>query len=488
MSVARRSSGALPRGALLAALLTAAAEARGADAAEDARARARAEADAPLPEGTAPRPLPDYGSAPSSTPSPWLEGALWIPRVALTPAYVTADLVARPLMAVGVFAEKHHLREHLHDFFTFGPEQRLALYPVAWLDLGFQPSVGAHFSWDGAGPAALSASVMTSGGERWQARARWSIPLGAPRLALRGHLSRSDDLIFHGLGGNSPARGARYAEQHAGIESALSVPVLSQLSLASWLGGHSSSFDARPDAGLDTLGRAIAAGLAPAPPALAGGLSVLDVGLRLELDNRTGRLSSAPRGAADFAHVSGTGVAARLQLSEHLGLQRTRARPADPARLPAWWGTSALLTGTLDLTGTQRRLDLELHAASVNPLRGAGDVPFSEQVSLGGARPLRGFPARRLVGRSAAAATLRYRWPIWSELDGTLHYGLGNVFGPYWRGIAARAARASFGLGIASASSSDHVFELLLAFGTEPLSRGGQVEHTRVAAGWNATF
>jgi hypothetical protein len=115
-------------------------------------------------------------------------------------------------------------------------------------------------------------------------------------------------------------------------------------------------------------------------------------------------------------------------------------------------------------------------------------VPFTHVPSLGGSRPLRGFASRRFSDRSAAALTLRYRWPIWSTLDGNLHAAAGNVFGPHLEGFALADLRASFGFGVSTATSSAHAFELLLAFGTESFSQGLAPEAGRVVAGTTLAF
>jgi outer membrane protein assembly factor BamA len=169
-------------------------------------------------------------------------------------------------------------------------------------------------------------------------------------------------------------------------------------------------------------------------------------------------------------------------------LRRTRAEPDDPARLPAWLSYGGTLTGTLDLTGTQRRLDLELFAAFTDPWTGAADVPFTRAVSLGGARPMRGFGTQRFMDRSAVVGTLRYRWPVWQMLDGSLHAAAGNVFGRWLRGFSPDELRASLGVGMATATSSTQAFELLLAFGTRPFRDGAAVESTRLAVGTTLAF
>jgi hypothetical protein len=227
---------------------------------------------------------------------------------------------------------------------------------------------------------------------------------------------------------------------------------------------------------------------AAAPAALDGGLLALGAGLSVELDTRRGRISERPSSIDDYSHVAGSGIELRGEVASHIGLRPTRAQPTDAPRSPAWLTYAATWTGTLDLTGTQRCLDLEAHAAFADPLPGAGDVPFTHAPSLGGARPLRGFPRRRFIDRSAAALTLRYRWPIGSALDGNLHAAAGNVFGAHLAGFDPADFRASFGLGVSTASPSAHAFELLLAFGTEPFSRGLAPETRRIVAGTRVMF
>jgi hypothetical protein len=115
-------------------------------------------------------------------------------------------------------------------------------------------------------------------------------------------------------------------------------------------------------------------------------------------------------------------------------------------------------------------------------------VPFTEQASLGGSRPLRGFLEGRLIDRSATALQLDYQFPIWIWLDGTAHYAVGNVFGPALEGFAPERLRSSFGMGFRSAGSRDHLFEVLLAFGTERFDSGAEIESFRFVVGATSAF
>lgn len=170
-------------------------------------------------------------------------------------------------------------------------------------------------------------------------------------------------------------------------------------------------------------------------------------------------------------------------VEQDAGLYGTRALPGDVRRLPDWLDYGSSLTGTLDLTGTRRNLELEADVRFTDPLPSDNAVPFTEQASLGGARPLRGFVERRLLDRSAAAATLRYRWPVWQSFDGDLHYAVGNVFGEHLRGFDPGLLRASFGLGLNTVGGTNNPFEMLLAFGTRTFEAGGGIESVRVVFG-----
>jgi hypothetical protein len=249
------------------------------------------------------------------------------------------------------------------------------------------------------------------------------------------------------------------------------------------------AFDADPDgAGDASLARAIQAGHFPPPPGLANGLTALFAGVRADFDTRQGRLVRDAREASDYAHVSGSGFTLRPHATGHAGVTQTRAGAGALGEMPAWLDYGLLGSGTVDLTGTQRRLELELYAAFTDPLPEAAPIPFTHLASLGGARPLRGFGPRRLLDRSAAAATLRYVWPVWTELDGSVHTAVGNVFGPHLDGFQLSRLRASFGVGVVTATASDHPFEVLVACGTEPFESGASLLDVRLTAGTAANF
>jgi outer membrane protein assembly factor BamA len=148
----------------------------------------------------------------------------------------------------------------------------------------------------------------------------------------------------------------------------------------------------------------------------------------------------------------------------------------------------ATLGGFVDVDGQQRVLGLSLIADFADPLRSDGQIPFAEQVGLGGERPMRGFLEGRLLDRSAVVAQLEYRGPVWVWLDGTFHYAVGNVFGRHLGGFEADLLRQSFGIGLRANNARDHAFEILSAFGTETFEQGGRVDTFRFVLGASSGF
>lgn len=444
------------------------------------------EHDPPLPPGDGERPLPE-GFEPLPA-KPWL----WPPRVVLFPLYAASEfLVRRPLGLLVTFEERYHWRERYHDLLTFGPEQQIGIFPTGRLDVGQRPTVGAFAFWnDAVGSSDLRLRGVTGGERSWNVAGAWRYRwLAGARLAASATVSKLPDRPFHGFGPLSPSSGWVYEESAVDLRTTYSAPLAPRVEWAVYAGHQWKGYEpALASLGRPALSEAIASGQLDAPPALEGGASTLYAGLGLAVDTRGRRLTPSPGDASDFEHRSGTGVGfdARMRLNE--GLRATRASESDAGAVPRWLAYGGSLEATLDLTGTQRRLEAALAVAFADALPGAGPVPFTELVWLGGSHPLRGFRDHRLLDRSAAVSTLTYRWPIWVYLDGNLHYAVGNVFGEHLAGLEARLLRSSFGVGVSSAGSPDNPFEALLAFGTRAFQDGGSVESVRFVFGTSAGF
>jgi hypothetical protein len=149
------------------------------------------------------------------------------------------------------------------------------------------------------------------------------------------------------------------------------------------------------------------------------------------------------------------------------------------------WGGAA--GGFLDINHRHRVVSVSASAHFVEPL-GSAEVPFTELVSLGGRSPMRAFFQGRLLDRSAVVGELAYRWPVWTWLDGSMRFEVGNVFGPALREFKPGLLRFSGTLGLEGTGSPDNSFQILFGVGTETFESGGKVDSFRLALGTNHGF
>jgi outer membrane protein assembly factor BamA len=133
-------------------------------------------------------------------------------------------------------------------------------------------------------------------------------------------------------------------------------------------------------------------------------------------------------------------------------------------------------------------LSLSVTTLFVDPISNNATIPFTGQVVLGGSGPMRGFLYGRLVDRSAAIATLKYRWPIWVFLDGAIQGAIGNVFGAQLEDFKANLLRVTANIGVETVGTADHTFEILAGIGTETFDQGANVNTFRLLFGTNRGF
>ncbi len=144
------------------------------------------------------------------------------------------------------------------------------------------------------------------------------------------------------------------------------------------------------------------------------------------------------------------------------------------------------LSAFVDLTGHRRRLlSARLYIELLERARGH-DAPFAELITLGGPDALRGFLRGRFQGDSAALATLDYSWPIWSFIDATLFYDMGNVFARQLTDFDIAKLRGSYGLILRTNAWRDVTVQAMVAIGTEQWSV--EPDEVRVMAGTNVGF
>ncbi len=419
--------------------------------------------------GASKREPPDYGAP---KPEPGAEVLLWVPRVALFPVWVVSEYgLRRPIGALVRVAEREQWPAHVIQFFTFGDRDQITLFPSAFFDFGLKPSVGVNLGWKYflAEPNTLHAHFGTWGPDWLAAKVVDQYELGAhDSVALDANVVRRKDIPFYGMGPRSGSQIAARFEATT-VESAPSYERRFWRSsrLAARAGLRALYFGAGSCCGARSLSDAVAAGALPAPPGLGQNYAAAFQSLTLALDSRRPRPESGSgvrvetRGEAVFA--PGTG----------------------PTTRRSWVSYGATLGAAYDIWSA-RTIALSVEADMVDPLQGT--VPFPDQVTLGGERPMRGFLRDRLIDRSAAVGTLQYTWPVWVFLDGVLQADVGNVFGPHLQGFDAGLLRLSTGIGVRSNGDRDSGFELLVAGGTDPFEDGLRYSAFRLVIGSHHGF
>jgi hypothetical protein len=450
---------------------------------------AQARTERPLEPGTR-RPEPDFGVP--GQPTTFGDVALWTARVALFPLYGASDyLVRRPVGYAATEAEKHYVPAVLMDFFTFYADRHAGLVPVVLLDFGFRPAAGLYLFWNRfLGENNELRTFGATGGARWWDASlvdRWEFAPGQ-QLLVGGVLELRPDWIFDGFGpGSRNANESRFSKDKREARLRYRADLWRTSTFESWLALRDVRIDAATGCcGDPTLDWSVRSGRLAAPPGIHG-YTVLRQSMLLELDSRKDRFPQRSELGEDYPSPSGTGVQLDLHAANSSGQLRGPVPAGADSRRLDWVNYGAMLGGYVDLTGKQRTLGLQLFADFAEPLTGSA-IPFTEQVSLGGARPLRGFLERRLVDRSAVAARLSYTWPVWVWLDGELAYEVGNVFGTQLRGFDAALLRSSYGLGLRAADRRDHAIELLVACGSRTFRDGAGLESLRLLASAMSRF
>ncbi|WP_437543523.1 BamA/TamA family outer membrane protein [Sorangium sp. So ce367] len=423
----------------------------------------RPPAAAPLAPG-AKRPVPDYDGRPDEATSAG-DALLWVPRVVFFPAYLASEyLVRRPLGVLTVAAEQGEWIKELKDIFTFGPNNNIGVVPTALLDFGFRASVGVYFFYDDLFVPGneLRVHAATGGVDWWRLTVADRIPLGGrAHLKLRGEADIRPDWLFSGIGPSSLERDrARYRARSVEGTATLHAD-FGAFSFVEAITG-AKTVDFHDICCEPTVGFRVARGRYPMPASYDTGYTAYRIGGRAGLDSRL------PRPAR------GHGV--RLELSGEHAVDLERPLES------RWLRYGGSLGGFVDLTGHDRIVSLVLSAAFADPL-GVAEVPFTELAELGGDAPMRGFREGRLRGRSAAAATLEYRYPVWAFVDGTAQVAAGNVFGEHLRDFDLDLLRMSFVLGLRTSGERDHSIDVLIGSATETFEQGAGLQELRFMVG-----
>lgn len=413
------------------------------------------------------RDVPDYAGRPSPPPTPG-EIALWVPRVVFSPLYFTSEfLIRRPVGALLVAAERANVPTVLYDFFAFGPEHKAGIVPTAFVDFGTNPSVGVYAFWDDALFKGDDLRLHVSGWpDDWLGGSAVQRLTFADKSSVTLRLSgvRRPDQPFYGTGSRSlEGDRSRYSVDRLEGSAVATFPMWRASRVETGTGvRHVDFFDGHygGDPGIVEQAR--------------GGIFALPSGFGSGYDAQFNRVSAALDSRRPFPD-DGSGVRLEADAEQGSGF--------GPMPASGWLRTQAAAGGFLDLDGHRRVVSLSLRALFADPL-GPQPVPFTELVSLGGDKaPMPGFLEGRLVDRSAAVASLRYRWPIGPWLDGSMQAAVGNVFGEHLAGFDTRLGRLSAALGLETDGSPDSNFQFLIGFGTETFDHGATIDSFRLAFG-----
>jgi hypothetical protein len=428
-------------------------------------ARARADESPTSPK----RATPDYEGRPPPPPSVG-DIAVWVPRVLLFPPYVVSEfIIRRPLGALVTTAERNNWAATLIDFFTFDPQHKSGLVPTAFFDFGLEPSAGLYFFWNDALFAGHDLRAHASYfGDDWVAvAASERFHTGRTSgMALDVRWVRRPDYEYFGEGPRTrQSASSRYLAMTLDAGPSWVQHIAPGITYGARAGARTNDFRDRGFRGDPSVDRSVAAGRFATPARYVDGYTAIYERLELTLDSRP---SEGPEsGVRATGHVEhGTDV---------------RASPAT-----SWVRYGGTVGASTDVWA-RRTFTLSATAEFADPVHG-GPIPFTEEVVWGGDEPLSGYIPGRFHGRSAAAGSLTYTWPIWVWLEGRMGASVGNVFDVGLRDFRPGLLRASAGIGIQSTGSPDHRLELLVGFGTQTFDQGGRVDSFRLVIGGTHGF
>jgi hypothetical protein len=433
-----------------------------------------ARADAPPADAKQPSPqraVPDYSGR---GPEPTTTGdvAIWVPRVILSPLYLVTEYVLRkPIGVLSTAAEKADLPRKTYDFFTYGPEHNAGWAPVGMYEFDFNPSVGVYVFWK---DACFKGSNLHAHVEGWPTH--W---LGGNvtehveyderhSLQLRVEADTRPDRVFYGIGPTTlQSNQSRYTENRVDAggwyawkfwRSSVIEPGAGYRSIRPGPGNYGGNPSVEQEAATNAFAL---------PPGWEQATDVVYLRLLAALDSREGK------------HPEGSGV--RIEADAEQGTNMN----TNP--VSGWVKYGGSVGGFLDLNQHGRVISLSVTALFTDPI-GSQPIPFTEQVSLGGDGPMRGYFKGRLIDRSAAAATMRYLWPVAPWLEGTLQAALGNVFDEHLEGFKANLLRFSGSLGLSTREMGDYPMEAIIGFGSETFQQGGTIDSFRLTVSVNHGF
>jgi hypothetical protein len=412
------------------------------------------------------RPMPDYdGRGPA--PTTLGDALIWVPRALLLPAYLVTEYVVRlPLGAADTYAEQNHWPSSIYNFFAFGPDHNVGIFPSFFFDFTVRPSVGLHFFWRGAfTPGNLLTADVAYGGTDWGKVAvadRYAFS-NSESLTVGAQWNRRPDTQYYGIGsdvtnvfvsrvGTDVVKGTVSYDKV--VDKFIALQAVGEL--------KRNVFRDYTCCGDPSLQEAVQAGELPPPPGYQVNYTALELGFKAVLDTRL----KHPEKQSGVRAAVGLGMAGDVV----------------PGFETSWARYGASVEGFFDVTGKGRVLSIGVTALFVDPL-GNQPVPFTELVTLGGHEPFAGFYPFALRDRSALVAQLGWHWPVFAYLDGVAAVSFGNVFDAHLDNFRFNLLRMSAEVGVRTSGLIPGLFEFIVGLGTNTIQDGFGVFGVRVAFG-----
>ncbi|HEY1908671.1 MAG TPA: BamA/TamA family outer membrane protein [Myxococcaceae bacterium] len=394
---------------------------------------------------------------------------IWVPRVVLLPGYLVTEYALRvPVGAFSTASEKGNWAGKAFNFFAFGPDHKGGILPTFSFNTGFRPTIGAHFWW---GDTFVAGNTLTAdvawGGSDWIRTAigdqyRWS---STDDVAFKVFWQRRPDNVYFGIGPDTSDNfRSRYGTDH--IEGRVTYTHAQKLGVRfeSHARIYRTVFRDYHCCNDPTVTERVENGELSQPPGFGENTTAAEIGGLLVLDTRN---------PDPYTNRSGfrIGVTAAPAVDVTRGFDRS------------WIHYGGLVEGSWDVTGKGRVLSLGVFTSFADAL-GSEPVPFNELVTVGGAEPFAGFLNGRLRDRSAIAAQLSYRWPVYAWIDGVAAVGFGNVFGKHLENFRWDSLRLSADIGVRTAAAFGRSsFQMVFGMGSEPFSQGLRLTSFRFALG-----
>ncbi len=419
--------------------------------------------------------------------APEPEGAallLWGPRVLFFPVHLVMEYVVRhPLEFLAESFERYHIGEWYNHLTTWdGGNGRV--FPIFALPSGFSGKLGIGAVWTNAlfdgqdllagADSDFDRNVTVNAAVRFR-----FLPKDALKVTAGFHIEQRDDFVFFGQGAAT-----NEGDQSRFFRDKMRIAVETELDRVSYFDARlgveyssnafdcasaSSAFDiCGPDAQQETADDLFRLN-DPQGAAFFRGYKLIRLKAALAADSRTDLLRSETGVRLEGILRYGKGLGGRSK-----SIQFVRYG----GELSAFWD---VVPGYRRVFGARVRIEM------TDPIAD-GDLPFAELITSGGPEHMRGFLRARFHGRSLAVATIDYRYPVWTYLDGTLFYEVGNVFGERLEDFRGGLLRQSFGLGLRSLSTTSSSLSMLLAFSTTRFEQDFKIEAVRFSVGTNWGF